>query len=128
MWKMYNPNPVGLHVEDCVQRAISAALGVDWDTASDIVHEFAKNMGLPEHNDAVWGAILRKNGFYRKVIPNSCPDCYTVEDFCVDHPRGVYVLKVSNHVVTIIDGNAYDSWNSLMEIPQYYWYRGDNKQ
>ena len=123
MWIKYNPNPVGNYVEDCVQRAMSAALGVSWDDASDIVHEFAKNMGLPEHNDAVWGAVLRKNGFYRKVIPNSCPDCYTVEDFCADHPHGVYVLKVSNHVVTIIDGNAYDSWNSLMEIPQYYWYR-----
>ena len=123
MWIKYNPNPVGNRVEDCVQRAISAALDISWDDASDIVHQFAKSMGLPEHNDAVWGAILRKNGFYRKVIPNSCPDCYTVKDFCIDHPRGIYVLKVSNHVVTIIDGNVYDSWNSLMEIPQYYWYR-----
>ena len=127
MWIEYNPNPVGNYVEDCVQRAISAALDLSWDDASDIVHKFAKDMGLPEHNDAVWGAVLRKNGFYRKVVPNSCPDCYTVKDFCIDHPRGVYVLKVSNHVVTVIDGDVYDSWNSLMELPQYYWYRGDNK-
>lgn len=126
MWKKYNPNPVGNRVEDCVQRAMSAALNVSWDEASDIVHEFAKAMGQPEHSDAVWGAILRKNGFYRRIIPNSCPDCYTVEDFCNDHPYGIYVLKVSNHVVTIINGDAYDSWNSLDEVPQFYWHKEEN--
>ena len=120
MWKMYNPNPVGLHVEDCVQRAISAALGVDWDTASDIVHDTAREMGLPEHSDAVWGAVLRKHGFRRYVIPNRCPDCYTVGDFANEH-SGIYVLKVDGHVVSVIDGVIMDSWDSSDEIPQYFW-------
>lgn len=121
-WIRFNPNPVGNRVEDCAQRAISAALDVDWDTASDLIYEMAKGMGTTTHDDAAWGAVLRRAGFVRAVIPNRCPDCYTVADFCRDHPRGVYVLKLSGHVATVIDGHVYDTWDSSGEIPTYYWY------
>lgn len=110
-------------VEDCAQRAISAALDVDWDTASDLIYEMAKAMGTTTHDDAAWGAVLRRAGFMRAAIPNRCPDCYTVNDFCREHPRGVFVLKTSGHVVTVIDGQAWDTWDSTGEIPSYYWYR-----
>lgn len=119
----YNPNPVGNRVEDCAQRAISAALDVDWDTASDLIYEMARSMGTTTHDDAAWGAVLRRAGFVRQIIPNTCPDCYTVADFCRDHPRGVYVLKTAGHVVAVIDGRAWDTWDSTGEIPAYYWHR-----
>lgn len=121
-WIRFNPNPVNARVEDCAQRAIAAALDVDWDTASDLIYEMAKGMGTTTNDDAAWGAVLRRAGFVRAVIPNRCPDCYTVADFCRDHPRGVYVLKLSGHVATVIDGHVYDTWNSSGEIPTYYWY------
>jgi hypothetical protein len=88
-----------------------------------MVYDMAKSMGTTTPDDAAWGAVLRKNGFHRVVIPNTCPDCYTVRDFCMDHPKGVYVLKTSGHVVTVIDGQAWDTWDSTGEIPMYYWYR-----
>lgn len=122
-WIRFNPNPVNARVEDCAQRAIAAALDVDWDTASDLIYEMAKGMGTTTHDDAAWGAVLRRAGFVRAVIPNRCPDCYTVSDFCRDHPRGVYVLKLSGHVATVIDGHVYDTWDSSAEIPTYYWHR-----
>ena len=74
-------------------------------------------------SNAAWGAVLRQHGFYRAVIPNFCPDCYTARDFCIDHPRGVYVLGFGNHVATVIDGKILDTWDSSDEIPTYYWYR-----
>ena len=122
MWIRWNANPAGNRVEDCVQRAISAALDVSWDEASDIIHAAAKAMRQPEHSDVVWGAVLRHNGFYRAIVPNTCPDCYTVRDFCRDHPWGVYTLKTVGHVVTIIDGNALDTWDSTDEPVIYYWH------
>lgn len=122
-WIRFNPNPVGNRVEDCAQRAIAAALDVDWDTASDLIYEMARGMGTTTYDDAAWGAVLRRAGFVRQIIPNTCPDCYTVADFCRDHPRGVYVLKTAGHVVTVIDGRAWDTWDSTGEIPAYYWHR-----
>lgn len=123
VWRKFNPNPTGRNVEDCSIRAIAAALDVDWDTASDMVYYMAKSMGTTTPDDAAWGAVLRQNGFYRAVIPNTCPNCFTVRDFCRKYPRGVYVLKTSGHVVTVIDGQAWDTWDSTGEIPMYFWYR-----
>lgn len=125
MWKFYNPNPVGSKVGDCAIRAISAALGIDWETAYALVVSNGYIMGDMPSSNSVWGSVLRQNGFYRSAIPNTCPDCYTAEDFCRDHPKGVFVLGFGNHVATVIDGDIYDSWNSSNEVPQYYWYRKD---
>lgn len=122
----YNPNPVGRRVGDCSIRAVSKALGVDWETAYAMVSANGFGMGDMPSSDSVWGATLRQHGFYRKAIPNTCPDCYTVADFCRDHPYGTYVLGFGGHVATVQDGDIYDTWDSSKEIPVYYWYRKDD--
>jgi len=123
MWVKYNPNPAGRLVGDCAVRAVSAALGIDWEEAYNLIADAGYNMGDMPSSNSVWGAVLRQNGFYRTAVPNTCPDCYTAADFARDHPRGVFVLGFGAHVATVIDGNIYDSWNSSNEIPQYFWYR-----
>ena len=121
-WIEYNPNPTGRRVEDCSVRAIAKALDTDWETAYVKLCMNGFAMGDMPNANSVWGALLRQNGFNRSAIPNTCPDCYTAEDFANEHDKGVYVLCFGNHVATIVDGNLYDSWNSSNEVPQYYWY------
>lgn len=126
MWIEYNPNPSGRQVEDCSVRAIAKALNTDWEKAYTLiaVNGFAMN-DMP-HSNSVWGSVLKQNGFNRTSIPNTCPDCYTAEDFCRDHPTGVYVLGFGRHTATVVDGNIYDSWDSSKEIPQYVWFKKEN--
>lgn len=119
----YNPNPTGRTVGDCAVRAIAKALKIDWETAYLLIAKNGYAMGDMPSSDSVWGAVLRQNGFYRKAIPNSCPDCYTAEDFCEDNPHGTYVLGFGGHVATVVDGNLYDSWDSSQLFPVYVWYR-----
>lgn len=126
MWIQYNPNPMGRSVGDCAVRAVAKALNIDWEQAYVMIAANGFAMGDMPSADSVWGAVLRESGFYRKSISNTCPDCYTVEDFCRDHPEGTYVLGFGGHVATIKDGNLYDSWNSSQEIPIYAWYRKEN--
>ena len=126
MWVEYNPNPTDRKVEDCAIRAVAKALDTDWETAYVLVVVNGFAMGDMPHSNSVWGSVLRQNGFYRESIPNTCPDCYTAEEFAHDHPRGVYVLGFGRHVATIIDGNIYDSWDSSKEIPQYVWYKKED--
>lgn len=123
MWIQFNNNPAGRQVGDCSIRAVSKALGVDWETAYVMVTMNGFSMGDMPSSDSVWGATLRKNGFYRKSIPDSCPDCYTAKEFCEDNPEGVFVLGFGGHVATVVDGDLYDSWDSSNEIPQFYWYK-----
>lgn len=123
MWKHFNPNPLGRNVGDCAVRAVAAVLNVDWETAYSMLAMNGYLMGdLPQANSVI-AATLRKNGFYKQIIPDTCPDCYTAEMFCQDHPKGVYVLGFGNHMAAVIDGELWDAWDSSQEIPIYYFYR-----
>jgi len=123
MWIEYNPSPTGRRVEDCAVRAVAKALDIDWEHAYALITSAGFAMGDMPHSNSVWGAVLRQHGFYRKSIPDTCPDCFSIKDFCKENPNGIFVLGTGNHVVTVIDGNYYDAWDSGDSIPQFVWYR-----
>lgn len=127
MWQYFNPNPVGRSVGDCAIRAIAKALDISWEQAFLLITTAAFQMGDMPSSNSVWGAVLRQHGFYRTSIKDECPDCYTAEDFCNDNPKGIFVLGFGNHVATVIDGILFDSWDSRQEIPQYVWYKKEDK-
>ena len=123
----WNPNPVGRKVGDCAVRAVAKALNMGWEAAYIALTINGLQMGDMPSSDSVWGATLRQHGFKRENISNECPDCFTVADFAEENPEGVYVLGTGGHVVTVIDGDYYDSWDSGKEIPQFVWYRRKEK-
>ena len=125
-WRQFNPNPSGRNVGDCAVRALSAALDVDWETAFAMTVKNAFLMDDIQNSNTVIGSILRQHGFRRSVIPNSCPDCYTIEDFAIEHPKGTFVVGTGNHVVCVRDGMIMDSWDSSREVPIFYWWRKDD--
>lgn len=119
----YNPNPAQKSVGDCTVRAISKALVQGWEeTYIGLAVQGFEMCDMPSANH-VWGAYLRKHGFRRHILPDTCPDCYTVEDFAAEHPRGTYILAISGHVVCVQDGEWHDTWDSGGEVPLYYWER-----
>lgn len=126
MWREYNPNPMARRVGDCSIRAVAKALGTSWENAYSLIAANGFAMADMPSSDAVWGSVLRQNGFYREAIPNTCPDCYTAKDFCIDHPRGTFVLAFGGHVATVKDGILYDSWDSSNLSPQYFYFRKDD--
>lgn len=128
MYVEYNPNPVGRSVGDCAVRAVAKALDIDWESAYAMIALNGFLMGDMPSSNSVWGAVLRKNGFYMKAIPSDYPNDYTAEDFAKDHPEGTYVIGFGNHVATIVDGRLFDSWDSSKEIPVYYWTNRKDEQ
>lgn len=128
MWVNENPNPIQAKVGDCAVRAVAKALGITWEQAYTRICANGYIMGDMPSSNNVWGAVLREAGFNRSYLPNTCPDCYTVADFCVDHSDGVYVLGLDRHVVTVVGGNYFDIWDSGNEPVIYYWYKPDKKK
>lgn len=118
---MYEPNPVRTGAGDCAVRAIAKALGLSWEEAYTRLSANGFQMGNVISADEVWGSLLRQNGFTRYLVENTCPDCYSVEDFSNDHPNGLYVVKSENHVATIVNGTLYDSWPSQDKTVIYFW-------
>lgn len=121
MYVSFNPNPKGARVGDCTVRAICGVTDRKWeDVYLDLALEGLIKNDMPNAN-SVWGSYLKSLGYKRHLIPDTCPDCYTVNDFCTDHKTGSYVLALNGHVVCVRDGNYMDSWDSGAEIPAYYW-------
>lgn len=117
----FSNNPMGRSVGDCAVRAVAKAIGSDWDRAYvelALMGFVLKNM--PEGNDVI-NAVLKQYGFKRQLIPNTCPDCYSVKDFADDHPDGMYVVGTGNHVVAVENGAIWDSWDSSTEPAIFYW-------
>lgn len=124
MFKLYNANPSNKRVGDCVIRAISKALDKPWEEV--YVNLCIKGFMLSDlpSSNAVWGAFLKQNGFRRDVVSDECHECYTVADFCREHPDGTYVIGTGSHAVTVKDGCYYDTWDSGNETPIYFYKKG----
>lgn len=121
MWEYFNPNPSGWDGIDCTVRALTKALNIPWEKAYTMLATNGFIMNDVMNANHVFNATLRQNGFKRYVIPNTCPDCYTINDFAKDHPRGTYILATGDHVCTIVNGTLFDSWQSGSRIPLVYW-------
>lgn len=117
----YNPNPDGKFVGDCTIRAISRLTHQDWNTTHRDLCELSGAMHDMPSSDAVWGEYLYQRGFRKHMIPDTCPFCYTIKDFCSEHPLGSFLLKTSGHVVAVVNGNYYDTSDSGNETPIYFW-------
>lgn len=121
MYIKSNINPSGKQVGDCVIRAISVALNQSWEkTYIELAIQGFMMADMPS-SDNVWNEYLKNKGLTRYIVPDICPDCYTVRQFANDHPTGSYVVFVGQHVVAVIDGNYIDTWDSGDRIPIYYW-------
>ena len=121
----YNPNPNGNYVGDCVVRAISKVTEQDWDgTYINLALAGFALKDMPSANH-VWGVFLRDRGFKRVSLPDTCPECYSVSEFCEDNPHGRFVLATGTHVIAVVDGNYYDSWDSGDEVPVYFFVKED---
>lgn len=116
----FQNNPCQRTAGDCAVRAISCVLNIDWDDAYMLLANEGYRMCEMPSGNAVWGSVLRQNGFKRFVMAET-NKTYTIKKFAQDHSKGVYVVCTGTHVVPIVDGYYFDSWDSGNEIPEYYW-------
>ena len=116
-----NPNPDGKLVDDCVIRGLSIVLDMDWDTVAVKLCTYEIQMHDMQNSNSVWAKMLEDNGFKRYIIPDTCPDCYTVRRFTQDYPVGTYLLATGIHVVAVKDGNYLDTFDSGDYVPVYFY-------
>lgn len=133
MYIRYNDNPFNLDVGDCVIRAISTALNYNWFMVHDELSFLSRKMADMPSSNRVWKQYLINKGYHETQINNTCPKCLTVDEFCRQHPKGRYILSTAEytkardnlivtgtHVVAVIDGDYYDTWDSGQDVPLSY--------
>ena len=112
MFKYKNKNKLGRIVGDCVVRAISTLLNQSWnETYIGIAIQGFISADMPSSDD-VWGDYLIYKGYERCVLPHECPNCLTVREFAERYDKGRYLLFVGGHVVPVVEGTYYDTWDS----------------
>lgn len=135
MYRQLNLNPFGNDTGDCVIRALTLALNYNWFMVHDELCFLSRKMADMPSSNRVWKTYLKEKGYREESLQNTCPNCLTVEEFCKLHPQGRYILSTAEytkardnlivtgtHVVTIIDGDYYDSWDSGADVPLSFFY------
>lgn len=120
-WESFNPNPENKKVGDCTVRALCKVLDKDWDAVFVGLCVTGLELGDMPSGNSVWSEYLWERGFRRRLVPAECPLCYTVRDFCEAFPEGRYILALDKHVIAVVDGDYYDTWDSGDEVPIFYW-------
>ena len=116
-----NPNPKEKKVGDCTVRAISIATNQDWESVYlDLCLQGYTMCDMPSSNE-VWGKYLIDKGWKHHHLKDDCPYCYTINDFCDDHPDGIYIVATGSHVVCIREGIYYDIWDCGDKVPLFYY-------
>lgn len=120
MWIRVNPNPRRKRVSDCVIRAIAIATGQSWRQVYAALCLVGWNEADMPSSNATWGLYLYLLGFDPFILPDACPQCVTVRAFCRYFPRGTFIIGTGSHAVCVIDGDYFDTWDSGVTVPAYF--------
>lgn len=121
-FKFENLNPKGKKVGDCVIRAIAKAENKTWFEVFDVLTKVARENFSVLNDQCVYVKYLEK---YRKIDVKYV-DCktgknkrYTVND--VSYFPGTYLIQVSGHMTTVVDGVIYDIWDTSERSAYRIW-------
>ena len=119
-WVYYNSNPLEKRVGDCAIRACCKATGRTWNEVFDDLVQIAYRQKDVLSANKVWGEYLADNGYVRYEPDYPMDVC----KFCCNFPHGTYVLGLDGHVVTVVDGKYWDTWDSGGKNVIYFCERG----
>lgn len=122
-YKFFNNNPKGKNANDCVCRAVAAALDKDYsETMRDMVEYGLKN-GYTFNEDKCIKPYLESKGMTTFKEPrNHDNKKITLERFLKLNPKGTFIVKVGSHHVTFVkDGCCFDTWDCTSKLVHRYW-------
>jgi hypothetical protein len=131
----YNANPKGKFTTDCTIRAICTALEIPYE---QVIMEMAKmecETGYNRSSNEGINQYLESKGWKKNKQPRKLDNTkYTGEDLCEQIHEGLHINNeplnrlIANigggHIVAIIDGKVWDTWDSTDGCIGNYWTKG----
>ena len=130
----HNANPKNRFTTDCVLRAISTALEMPYNQVVMEMAEMQCKTGYDRTENKLIDMYLQSKGWIRRTQPRKADNTkYTGEEFCREVSEGVtfngslfnYNRIVANlgghHIVAIVNGKVWDTWNSTGGCIGIYW-------
>lgn len=132
----YNANTSANNVGDCVKRAISLAFNLPYSKVSKelakISNDYNAEVGgnfVDYSHRYVYSKFLESKGLPLRPTTIPLDEITTLDEFADTHTEGTYLVHTghtkdnmrTSHIVCIIDGKIYDSWDSRKEYAKSYW-------
>lgn len=128
-WKYYQPNKKDLKDKygDCVIRALTKALGMEWLEVFDDIQPISRELQIPFNCKPCYEKYLEGKGFVYHGISNSKGTKRpTVQSFTKEHKEGIYILRVAHHIVAVSEGYFWDTWDSGNKSLYGYWVKEEH--
>lgn len=117
-YKFLNLQPLGKREEDCVCRAISLGVGIDY---YDTKHKLELIGELFECEELCVCCYKHLLDEVFKLERIESYHGFTIEEFLNQNPKGIYIIRVDGHLTCGIDGTLYDIWDCRNEIIDLVW-------
>ena len=117
-YRYYNSNPLSLHEEDCVNRAINTALNVDYYKVKKQLVLIAELFDCEQLCVCCYERLLELV-YGLKRVENV--KGLTIWQFCEMFKSGTFIIRVDGHLTCVIDGKIHDIWNCEDEIIDIVW-------
>lgn len=123
-FKIFNPNPAGHKVGDCVVRAIVVMTGKDWNTVySELCLLGAELKAMPS-DQLTYEEYLKRNGYGKmRITVHKGSKRPTVTEMTKRSRRDNedYICQIANHLTAIKDGVNLDLWDCGEKSLYAYW-------
>ena len=117
MFVYYNANPMGTIEPDCVVRAISTALGI----------EYYKVLEMLYNNSNYFNCDMLVKDCYKKIFDDygliefKPKTKKSVREVAEDFNDDILIIRIEGHLTTSLYGNIYDVWDCSDEIVDTFW-------
>lgn len=115
MYKYYNVNPYGRHIDDCVIRSLSLLTNRRWEDVYDELSYYSGRKGL----------LFDNVGFVEEYLDDrydrECHYSKTVGEFAEEHPYGKYAVTMDSHITSIVNGCILDTFDPSRRIMRCAW-------
>lgn len=104
--------------EDCVCRAISLALNIDYNTILYKLQLIGDLFDCEYLCKCCYGFLLDEVYNLERI---ESYNGITIRDFIDIIPKGIYIIRVEGHLTCVIDEILYDIWDCQDEIIDTIW-------
>ena len=130
-YHFYNANPHNKFTDDCVIRALSTAMEQSWkDTFNDLC-QISLKYGVMPTDTKCFSRYLKQNGWIKQSQPRKRDNTKyagkeLIKEILYDNaPYTNIIAKIGgHHIVAIINGKVYDTWDSTEGCIGNYWIQG----
>lgn len=114
-FQYYHPNSKDIKDEygDCVIRALTKVYNMKWIEVFDEIVKISRKMQVPFNCKPCYDKYIMdvKKSEYKDISNGKGTKRHIVDIFAKEHREGKYILRIEHHIVAVVDGKYYDTWD-----------------